>query len=56
MGFFLVGIIQEAVAVKVFQCFHLVASFDAGCFAFDCVYEEARDDFAVSGEVADVLL
>ena len=36
--------------------FHLVAGLYAGRFAFDCVYKEARDDLAVSGEVADVLL
>ena len=46
----------EAEADEVLCGFELVAGFDGGRLCLHGVDEEARDKFAVVGEVADVLL
>ena len=48
--------VGEAVADKVFCCFHAVADFDAGGLASHCFREEARDVFTVFGETVNLVL
>ena len=49
-------VVGQAVAFEELGSFEFVVVFGAGVLAFDGVYEEARDDLTVVGEVANVLL